>query len=40
LGASDKQRASEGWLVVFDEDARKPWDQKLTLEALNATGEA
>lgn len=35
----DKCGASEGWLVVFDQDFQKPWDKKLTWETLERDGQ-
>jgi hypothetical protein len=29
LGYMDKSRAKEGWLVIFDRDLKKSWDEKL-----------
>ncbi|MDR1165535.1 MAG: hypothetical protein LBO66_06615 [Deltaproteobacteria bacterium] len=38
LDFMDNHVASEGWLIVFDEDPRKTWDQKLTWETIARDG--
>jgi hypothetical protein len=37
-GDMDKGGASEGWLVVFDQDSQKPWDEKLSWETVDNQG--
>jgi hypothetical protein len=40
LGYKDKSGSSVGWLVVFDRDFTKPWEEKLTWETLDRGGKA
>jgi hypothetical protein len=35
----DKSRAKEGWLVIFDRDLDKSWDEKLTWETQEYKGK-
>ena len=32
LSATDRLGVGEGWLVVFDPDMAKPWDEKISHE--------
>jgi hypothetical protein len=36
----DRCGASDGWLVVFDKDFNKPWEKKLSWEAIDHEGKA
>jgi hypothetical protein len=38
LGYMDKCGSSAGWLVVFDRDYSKPWDEKIFWETLDRDG--
>ncbi|MDR1313081.1 MAG: hypothetical protein LBQ12_05160 [Deltaproteobacteria bacterium] len=40
LGYMDKSGSSAGWLVVFDRDSAKTWEEKLTWETLDRGGKA
>jgi hypothetical protein len=35
----DKFGANEGWLVVFDKDCEKPWEERLTWETKELNGK-
>ena len=39
VGYMDRLGVSEGWLVVFDPDLTKPWDDKISSEDLPADGK-
>jgi hypothetical protein len=35
----DKMGSSEGWLVLFDRDAEKPWEEKLYMRLEEHNGK-
>lgn len=35
----DRLGQSEGWLVVFDPDFTKPWDEKIATQHLDRAGK-
>jgi hypothetical protein len=39
LSYMDKLGAKEGWLVIFDKDSEKPWDEKLTWQTQQYYGK-
>jgi hypothetical protein len=39
LSYMDKLGAKEGWLVIFDKDSEKPWEEKITWETREYKGK-
>ena len=37
-GYMDKCEAKEGWLVIFDRDPEKPWEEKITWSTESVQG--